>query len=958
MLPGQGIPGPLLLAPETRNRQAGRPRPALMTSSITLTRTAGTPTYRGAESAQIAAAMERRNICFPRPGTKTILEKGSQGFRDELRRLYATDENDALEKLIELKQHLRTLPSDDYWSAATEGLSNLLGAEITFVMKRMLVDDHDSAVEMPPLGETGSCLMAAALHYCTLDGSKHTVKETKFHAYGCPCAYMRHDKVFLIPEALNEFITDNPNEMPFPAEAYIAVPLFIEGKCVAHFGAMWSKPGAAKRTLSWAFIEMMMHSMEDMMVQRLQEGSNFVRPPPPSEKPAVIPHDAVTKAQSLRPYAGSLSHELRTPMQGVVGMLDVMYATVREAVNSQSDPHLRQVFANLQENIEVVQDSSRRAVEAADNVVHAYDMDMSVPDAPADLPTDDMAETVSPFELRSEDRRPEILVAGSNLPLARPNKRRRDDNRQTNNASPPKVARLEEAASMWERGAEPSREMKQGVHEAEEVQAQAQPNVAPAYQAVQEIVYPNRVVAPGLRHAHIREVLQYVINEGLKVGGRPDSAMAQETDFGEIIEVRTRGSDGTASRKIIEWNVDPNLPETVFVDEKDLSKLVSCVFLNAIKFTDQHDGHVGLHARMSSKGKYVSIRVTDNGPGIPAAFLPRLFKAFSQQNGSLTRSSEGLGLGLMVAKGIARKLGGDLMCIRADTGRQNHGSEFEIRIPLNPGEIVSRPVSPFGSPLPRRANLANVVANSDVPVNPVLPPPRTSSPWRTFDALQQVVSEDTHGCSSMVNSSPSSTPSPKTYPTLLPTPQLLSQSSRSSTSPPFTPHHAAAAAAKRRPRIRKSVSNPEIDINLATKYPLTFLVAEDNKINRKLLVSMLSKFGYRTIFEAHDGAEAVRQMSLPRSHKDKIDVVLMDLWMPLMDGYEATERILDMHHKKQGGINGAAAHGPTVLAVTADVTDGALERAARVGMKGFMTKPYKLMDLQRLITEYCTRSQA
>lgn len=907
-----------------------------------------------AGNAQVATAMERRSICFPRPGTKTILEKGSQGFRDELRRLYATDENNALEALIELKSHLRTLNNTDYWSAATEGLSKLLGAEITFVMKRMLVDDHDTAVEMPPIGETGSCLMAAALHYCTLDGSKHTVKETKFHAYGCPCAYMRHDKVFLIPEALNDFITDNPNAMPFPAEAYIAVPLFIEGKCVAHFGAMWSKPGNQKRTLSWAFIEMMMHAMEDMMVQRLQEGSNFVRPTPASEKPVVIPHDAVTMAQSLRPYAGSLSHELRTPMQGVVGMLDVMYATVRDAVVTQSDPHLRQVFANLQENIEVVQDSSRRAVEAADNVVHAYDMDMSVPDAPPNLPTDDLIETIFPFPNTTRDRRPEILVAGSNLPLANPNKRRREESRNPSNASQPKSARIDDAASVWARGAEPSREMQEGVHEAEEVQASTQPDVGPAYQAVQEIVgNPHRVVAPGLRHAHIREVLQYVINEGLKLGGRPDSAMAQETDFGEIIEVRTRGSDGTASRKIIEWDVDPSLPETIFVDEKDLSKLVSCVFLNAIKFTDQQDGRVGLYARMSSRGRYVSIRVTDNGPGIPAAFLPKLFKAFSQQNGSLTRSSEGLGLGLMVAKGIARKLGGDLMCIRAETGQQHHGSEFEIRIPLNPGDIVSRPASPFGSPLPRRVNLA--VPNSDVPGTPVLPAPRDSSPWRTFNALQQVVSGDTNGRATLASSSPSSTPSPRTHPTL----QVPVQTARS-VSPPCLPQQHAAH--KRRPRMRKSVSNPEIDSNLAAKHPLTFLVAEDNKINRKLLVSMLSKFGYRTIFEAHDGAEAVRQMSLPRSHHDKIDVVLMDLWMPLMDGYEATERILNMHRGKSGvngTINGArASQGPTVLAVTADVTDGALERAARVGMKGFMTKPYKLMDLQRLITEYCARNQA
>ena len=45
--------------------------------------------------------------------------------------------------------------------------------------------------------------------------------------------------------------------------------------------------------------------------------------------------------------------------------------------------------------------------------------------------------------------------------------------------------------------------------------------------------------------------------------------------------------------------------------------------------------------------------------------------------------------------------------------------------------------------------------------------------------------------------------------------------------------------------------------------------------------------------------------------------------------------------------------GVTVLAVSADVTDSALERAREVGMEGFMTKPYKLLDLERLILEYC-----
>jgi CheY-like chemotaxis protein len=177
---------------------------------------------------------------------------------------------------------------------------------------------------------------------------------------------------------------------------------------------------------------------------------------------------------------------------------------------------------------------------------------------------------------------------------------------------------------------------------------------------------------------------------------------------------------------------------------------------------------------------------------------------------------------------------------------------------------------------------------------------------------------------------------------------------------------------------------------------LTFLVAEDNKINRKILVTMLGRLGYKDIYEAFNGKEAVRIMGevlsgrspictttammpdkvsagasnsvgthatpLSGSKPNAIDVILMDLWMPDMDGYQATERILDIveDHRKQMSMrnpNMCLPICPTVLAVTADVTDEALQRATNVGMEGYMTKPYKLTDLERLIVEFCWKRE-
>ncbi|KAL9605127.1 MAG: hypothetical protein Q9219_000061 [cf. Caloplaca sp. 3 TL-2023] len=891
--------------------------------------------------------MGRATLCVAGPYPGVAAHHGDQGFREVVQAHFSATENNATEELVVLKRKLREASTYDFWTLLMEGMTDITGAQYGFVTKRILVDDQDTAVEMPPIGEPGSCLLGVAFYYNDGRELKNLHRDFKYLAYGAPCHNMKHDKVFLIPNKLQEFVLNNPNNFPFATDAYIGVPLFMEGKCFGHFGMMWTTEGVEQMKLGWAFVEMLLHSLEDVILERLEEGMGFSKTPEGEPRAKIIPAEAVTAQQSLKPYARSLSHELRTPMQGVVGMLDVMHATVQESLEGQTDAMVRKIFKTLRDNIEVVQDSSRRAVEAADNVVHAYDLNMQVPDTPVPPNDDESIENQS--AISGGDRRPNIIIEGNSISFKR-SKRRRTTSTEVERPAH-KHRALQPSDSSSHRGISPhTASLRSAVEESESItngrerrrrkEQVSTPATLRTPEAIDEMALdtsePESAATPGLRHTRVRELLHLIVNESLRVGGRPESAVAEDTDGGEIIEVRTRGSNGKVSSKVVEWSVDPQVPDTIYVDERDLAKLVSCVFLNAIKFTEQ--GKIKLKAALSPKSRYIIINVEDTGPGIPQAFLPYLFKAFSREDDSLTRQKEGLGLGLLVAKGIARRIGGDLLCIRSDTQGPRRGTEFELKVPITPSDTHSRTSSPSGSPTPSRVSLD-------------CPPALSSRAWETKSSDRRRTPQTRPSPISTRTTDPTSFPRATTP--LRPT----SLSRRNSVS-------LTQGSPTRRPS-KKSYS---IDRNLAKKYPLTFLVAEDNKINRRLLVNMLAKLGYSDVHEAHDGTEAVRQMSIDRQARNEkpIDVVLMDLWMPTMDGYEATQKILALDGKRRGLTpscgeedgKGLKKPGVTILAVSADVTDSALERASEVGMEGFMTKPYKLMDLERLIVEYCAGDAA
>ncbi|KAJ5324617.1 hypothetical protein N7476_003217 [Penicillium atrosanguineum] len=913
-------------------------------------------------------------------GLATVTEDGDMQFDPSGRSWNDGAQTTAIEHLVTLKEGLHTPDTELFWKRLMEDITLMGKAQYGFVARRV-----HGGEPMAELGGRRPTLFGAAFYYN--DGYQTVgLQRHRYFAGGNPLLHMDHERPCLIPENLKSLVSFGDDQLPFAAEAYLAIPLFSAGKCLAYLGLMWSSEGLRTRTLSWTFLEMMLHSLEDRVVQRLLLDEMFTGQSlnsVPTSDTSIVQNNQTASfndafdftSQPLKPYARSLSHELRTPMQGVVGMLDVMHATVREAMESKTPVKSGGIFQALKEGIEMVQDSARRAVEAADNVVHAYDLNMQVPKTPQREEENGMFENQGPPPVTSE-RRPSVFIEGNNIAV-NPYKRRRSLPPDMSSGGPAPRRQRTRASSSRQELSPRSEEVKNAVHESEQIV-----HATPARQieaVMANMVDPRPSIAvrrsaphllleginmnlrgPALRFTKLRDLLRLVINESLHVGGRPDSAISNATESGEKIEIRSKTSNGEIHTKIVDWSVDPALPDTLLADDRDLAKLISCVFLNAIKFTNS--GTITLCATIDTKTNDVLIRVRDTGPGIPEAFIPNLFKPFAREDASTTRSKDGLGLGLLVAKGLSRKMGGDLICVRSSTTGPDHGSEFQIRVPVNQREAYNRLGTPNERTMTppmindhsRQGSASSFIWENSASISPSLPPSQLQQP---------TPSTGDEKCSE----------SPTPPPTL----------------PPSRP-------------IRSHLNRDFYDKKLGEKFPLRFLVAEDNRINRRVLINMLRKLGYRDVLEAADGREAVQivqdllsasttnsinpegdsSVTAQASDLSKvkpIDIVLMDLWMPEMDGYEATSRILQMmndHRRQYPGPNDGsmqidntghldymavdptsptirAPQPPTVLAVSADVTDEALNRASKVGIKGYMTKPYKLSDLERLIVKFC-----
>jgi len=114
------------------------------------------------------------------------------------------------------------------------------------------------------------------------------------------------------------------------------------------------------------------------------------------------------------------------------------------------------------------------------------------------------------------------------------------------------------------------------------------------------------------------------------------------------------------------------------------------------------------------------------------------------------------------------------------------------------------------------------------------------------------------------------------------------------------------------------------------------LVVDDNQDSRELVLKILGKQNYH-LLEAYDGEDALNKIMV-----EKPDLVLMDISMPKIDGYEVTRRLKNMEDYKD----------ITIIALTAHAMKGDCEKALSAGCKGYITKPINIREFSEQIKRY------
>ena len=403
--------------------------------------------------------------------------------------------------------------------------------------------------------------------------------------------------------------------------------------------------------------------------------------------------------------------------------------------------------------------------------------------------------------------------------------------------------------------------------------------------------------------------------------------------------------------------VAPEVPSALQGDPGRLRQILINLTGNAIKFTAQGEVTVRVSV-VSETSAEVQLRfaVHDTGIGIPSDKLGRLFAKFSQVDSSTTRTYGGTGLGLAISKQLAAIMGGEIG-VESQPGK---GSEFWFTVRFAKQathEAVAAPAS---------LQEVRVLIVDDRPVNREIllvllkawgmrPVEALDGPSALQALTQAVAAGDPFAIAVLDMQMPGMDGKAlgraiKTDPRLQET-RLVMCTSLGQVGGDQRWEELGFAGTLTKP-VRRQELREVLEVALSGKRtapdPASFrpaaafgqgsrhariLVAEDNITNQQVAVAVLKKLGLRAEVAAN-GAEAVKALeTIP------YDLVLMDVQMPEMDGFEATRQIRDPQSH-------VLDHRVPILAMTAHAMQGDREKCLKAGMDDYVTKP---IDVPALI---------
>ncbi|PKM51771.1 MAG: hypothetical protein CVV02_03935 [Firmicutes bacterium HGW-Firmicutes-7] len=402
----------------------------------------------------------------------------------------------------------------------------------------------------------------------------------------------------------------------------------------------------------------------------------------------------------------------------------------------------------------------------------------------------------------------------------------------------------------------------------------------------------------------------------------------------------------------LQYSVNPNIPKLLKGDAFRLNQILLNLINNSIKFTEQ--GEITVTLDIESKDeKHVMLKfiVEDTGIGMSEEQQSKLFDAFSQVDMSTTRKYGGTGLGLSISKSLIKLMGGGIQ-VKSKLGQGSQfvfTAQFEWNNRFGIDENTYKKLDFIKVLLVcKDHNMASIIGSElvqfDIKIKTVEAVSAAIQTLLEEDGTNLViidwklfVEDGLYAANEIKAAMGSLTPIIKIVSASREHELELLENENNISPIYYFPMGKVQLYNKLTRVFPVSFKNEENtgDVSMKdlinTPNSIKILLVEDNDINQELAKAILEEYGY-TIHIAEHG-----RIALDMILQETYDIVLMDLQMPVMDGYEATRKIREIDRFKNLPI----------IAMSAHAIKGIKEKVYEVGMNDYITKPF---DVSKMIS--------